>query len=409
MLIFGYDQFIDGEATTNGFKFVGKKSPINLGVFGYKRMESVRDRDLNLIPERLSPFHQHHYFGLRKHFNIEVKKVSEIKDRYYYVIDVFPNEFWTSMESRYPNNISGQAISDIKSGRAKILILFPLEPIRDNIDVSGLLNTWAANYSLPSRSIVVVSGNYSFGNQINKDKCIVYIPYSMWEHMFCSMLTSRRKQMFVSAIENKISRKKVFLSYNRRARPHRCRLVYLLEKSGSINSGLVSLGNMDGPPHPEIPNDFYKKLPMPFDDTDLEINHAVELVEKDFLNSYVSLVSETEVGEGNIFPTEKIFKAIVGMHPFIVLAAPGFLEKLKGVGYKTFSKWFSEEYDLEKNLEKRIAMISYEIKKLTLKSDSELQQMLFSMLPLLKDNLNNFVKRTKEKTFQKELENELWR
>ena len=408
MLIFGYDEFIDGEPTTNGFKFTGTKSPVNLGLFGYRTKNNIKDSEVSLISKVCSPFHPHHHHDMKKFFDIEVKKIDEIKDKYYYVIDVFPNEFWESLESRYPD-IGGRAISDIKNGRAKILVLFPLEPLREHTDISGLFNTWVANYNLPSRSIVVISGNHSFGNKIKKDKCITYIPYSMWEHLMSQLYSDNVKERLISAILNKTTRKKVFLSYNRMARPYRCRLVYLLQESGALNSGFVSLGNMQGAHDTRIPDDFYEKLPMTFDDTDLEINHASELIEKDFLDSYVSLVSETDTLAGNVFPTEKIFKAIMGIHPFIVLAAPGFLEMMKGLGYKTFSRWFNESYDAEPHLELRTRMIISEIKKLTIKPKSELQDMLVEMLPHLKHNLNNFLERTKSKEFQKELESELWR
>jgi hypothetical protein len=287
--------------------------------------------------------------------------------------------------------------------------LFPIEAIRSHIDISSILNTWAANYGLPQRSIVVTSGNYSFGTQIKKDKCIVYIPFSMWGHITSRRYSDQVRERLTDNIKNKIPRQKVFLNYNRKARADRCRLVYHLKESDVLNFGLVSLGNTFDVLHPDIPNDFYKCIPMTFDDTDLEINHAGRFTEKDFSNSYVSLVSETYVDPGNVFPTEKIFKAVLGMHPFIILGSPGFLLKLKEMGYKTFSRWFDEKYDTEMELEERTKMIVTEIKKLTLMSKPELDDMMLEMLPYLHHNILNFVKRSKEKTFQEELEKELWR
>ena len=82
---------------------------------------------------------------------------------------------------------------------------------------------------------------------------------------------------------------------------------------------------------------------------------------------------------------------------------------MKGFGYKTFSEWFDESYDLEMNLEKRIEMIINQIKLLSQKSKSELNDMLVEMLPILEHNLNTFLRRTEEKTFQEQLEGELWK
>jgi len=256
---------------------------------------------------------------------------------------------------------------------------------------------------------VAVSGNYSYGDQIKRDKCIVHIAYATFESHSLYWSSESMVKQFKDAIKSREDREKVFLNYNRRARPSRCRLVYNLQSSGVIKDGFVSMGYPADSRHPKVPDSFYAGLPMPFDDTDLAINQASSFVERDFLNSYVSLVSETSVNPDEIFPTEKIFKPIVALHPFIVLASPRFLEKMREFGYKTFSKWFDESYDLEEDLEKRTNMIVSEIKKLTLMPRSELKEMLVNMLPTLNHNLQTLRKRTKEKTFQEQLEAELWK
>jgi hypothetical protein len=336
-------------------------------------------------------------------------KVGHIKEKYYYVIDVYPHDYWGDVESRYPE-ISGQAVTDIREGRAKILVLFPNEGLRDHNDASAVLNTWAANYKLPHRSIVLVSGNYAYGENIKRDKCIVYIPYSVWEHAFTAMYNKKSSKKLLGLIENRADREKVFLSYNRRARYPRCKLVYQLQQRGLFDRGFVSLGKFtDYESRTKLPPEFLDTLPITFDDTDLEINHAHEIVIKDFMNSFVSLISETSIDPGEIFPTEKIFKSIVGLHPFILFGSPGFLEHLKCCGYKTFSKWFDESYDKEKDLENRIFKVVSEVEKVCSKSDEELKDMLVDMAPTLQHNLNTYLKRTSEKTFQRQLEEELWK
>jgi len=409
-LIFGYDELQgNGNPITNAFEFKNNISPINLGYAGYRTDATVRDNELNLVKNKFSTCHRTHSHQLSHFFDIKIKKVDQIKEKYYYVIDVFTHDFWKHSDAKHPTNISKQAITDIRSGKAKILVLFPKECLRNHDDISGLLNTWVANYNLPHKSIVLVSGNYSYGDSIEKDKCISYIPFSMWENEFKNMYNIEATQEFNDAIINKKSREKVYLNYNRRARYARCKLVYDLKAKNVFKHGFVSLGKHAGEDNRNIPIDFFNELPITFDDTDLEINHAVELVKKDFLDSYVSLVSETSVEVNEIFQTEKIFKPIVTLHPFIVLASPGFLKQMKKFRYKTFSKWFDESYDLEIDLDTRIGMIVKEIKKLVLKSDLELQNMLLDMLPTLRYNLNTFLRRTKQRTFQKQLEVELWK
>lgn len=408
MLIFGYDEFIDGHPTTNGFRFKDNTSPINLGFAGYKTDENIKDSELCSAKSKFSCHHRHHYSELIQHFDISIEKVSEIKDKYYYIIDVFPYDFWMDEDAKNVS-ISEQAVNDIRSKKAKILVLFPNEGLYAHNDASSVLNSWILKYKLPHGSIVLVSGNYIYGENI-RDSYIKYIPFSVWEHSIKEFCTKELEYECTKTIEEKRNREKVFLNYNRRARYPRCKLVYELGEHGVIDDGYVSLGsNFDYSSKASLPIEFLNSLPLKFDDTDLEINHAHELIAKDFLNSYVSLVSETVVNNGNVFPSEKIFKPIIALHPFIVYSSPGFLIQMKEFGYKTFSMWFDESYDNEQDLHTRIEMIIAEIKKLTMKSSDELNNMLVDMLPTLKHNLNTYIKRTSSKEFQEQLEVELWK
>ena len=76
-----------------------------------------------------------------------------------------------------------------------------------------------------------------------------------------------------------------------------------------------------------------------------------------YLDAWIELVSET-FGENVYFETEKTFKPIVTKTPFIIQAAPGYLEYLKTKGFKTFNSLINENYDKEQNLEKRTKIIA---------------------------------------------------
>lgn len=416
-LIFGYDKFQeDGKAIPNAFEadIKNNASPINLGWAGYKypNPSNITDYDFVNKQRDFPLMFQTHSIRLSKWFDIQVKDVEEIKEKYYYVIDVYPHSFWEKKEARYPK-ISGQAISDIKNGKSKILILFPneaLDPSRH--DVPLILNTWAANYNLPLGSIIVSSGNYSYGHYLKKEKCIKYIPFTIWEYNTKHRCTPKKIEIFEKFIINKRKRSKVYLCYNRRTRLHRFDLVYKLKERKIIEKGFVSLGNdlcFSIKKRPNIPTDFLKSLPITFDETDLSVNQASSFVTKDFINSYVSVITETWTDHDRIFPSEKIFKPIIALHPFLVIASPGFLKQMEDLGYKTFSEWFDQSYDEEQNLDLRIEKIFAEIKRLCSLSEEQLQNMLIEMLPTLKHNVNNFLERTSNKMFQKQLEEELWK
>lgn len=416
-LIFGYEKFQEhGDPMPNAFEADIKNniSPINLGWAGYKYPNLGKIRDFELVnnQKKFELYFTTHYIQFSEWFDIQAKKVEEIKEKYYYVIDVFPHSFWESRESRYPK-INSQAINDIKNGKSKILVMFcneSLEPIRH--DASSILNTWVANYNLPPNSIVLVSGNFSYEHYIKRDNCIKYIPFSIWEHNIRHYPTPKTTKIFEKFIVKKRKRPKVYLCYNRRAKKQRVDLVYKLKLLNILEKGYVSLGNdfeFNIETHPNIPMDFFNSLPMTFDNTDLSVNQANTLIDKDFINSYISIVTETWTTPDRIFPTEKIFKPIMALHPFLVLATPGFLKQMESFGYKTFSQWFDQSYDTEMDLNLRIEKIVKEVTKLCSLSDEQLQNMLVEMLPTLKHNVNNFIERTTNKTFQKQLEEELWK
>jgi hypothetical protein len=62
--------------------------------------------------------------------------------------------------------------------------------------------------------------------------------------------------------------------------------------------------------------------------------------------------------------TEKTYKAIACKRPFIEFSTPYILEDLRKLGFKTFSPWIKEGYDLEIDNHKRLNMIVAEIERI---------------------------------------------
>ena len=79
-----------------------------------------------------------------------------------------------------------------------------------------------------------------------------------------------------------------------------------------------------------------------------------------------SVVVETRIDE--IFITEKILKPLAFGHPFIAWSAPGTLERLRRLGFETFNNCIDENYDLEEDDDKRLAMIIEEVTRLNSES-----------------------------------------
>jgi hypothetical protein len=106
-----------------------------------------------------------------------------------------------------------------------------------------------------------------------------------------------------------------------------------------------------------------------------------------YLNSLISIVSETLFYEESGYLSEKIWKPIVHGHPFILIGPANSLKFLKNeFGFKTFHPLIDERYDSEENPTKRLQMIFDEITRLNSYSIDELKQMVTKMLPSILHN-----------------------
>jgi hypothetical protein len=109
-----------------------------------------------------------------------------------------------------------------------------------------------------------------------------------------------------------------------------------------------------------------------------------------FRSAMWHLVTETVFYDSKLHLTEKIFKPIVARRPFILVGAPGNLQYLKDYGFKTFSKYIDESYDLETDPDIRLAKITTEIEKLCDLPRAELEDMFDDMQDILEFNFNWF-------------------
>ena len=83
-----------------------------------------------------------------------------------------------------------------------------------------------------------------------------------------------------------------------------------------------------------------------------------------YLNSYFSIITESHFRETDKFIiSEKISKALVGMHPFFLYAQPYTLNYLHERGFETFGDVIDESYDEEIDDEKRFEMVTQEVIK----------------------------------------------
>lgn len=118
--------------------------------------------------------------------------------------------------------------------------------------------------------------------------------------------------------------------------------------------------------------DEYTKRPI----DDLSIKYS------DF---FIDLVSETYYTGLTFFPTEKTFRPIIMLTPFITFGPVGFLSNLQRCGFKTFNEYWDESYDTLSGKD-RIIAIRKLLDQLMTKSNIELKTMYEDMQPILQHN-----------------------
>lgn len=207
-------------------------------------------------------------------------------------------------------------------------------------------------------------------------------------------------------------RKKNYIALNRMPRPHRLKLVEKLLEHDLIDKGYVSLGKESGwetrtmpilkQSKDEFPN-LYKnldKFPMDINIATTRENPAdIWLQDVEFFDeSYFSVVTETvyftgpqnsmlgDSSSSTIFPSEKTYKPIAMLQPFILVTTPGFLSALRKCGYKTFHPYIDETYDTIEDDNERMDAIVKEIARLCSFTDDQWREWMQNIKPIVEYN-----------------------
>jgi hypothetical protein len=113
----------------------------------------------------------------------------------------------------------------------------------------------------------------------------------------------------------------------------------------NVDEGIYSLLEKD-PQTGATPTEIYpKNIVQPHSFDKHENSSAwIEVLKPTPINtSFLHIVNETVVDKQHL--TEKIFKPIVLKQPFVLMGGQGTLQYLRDYGFKTFKKWFDEDYD----------------------------------------------------------------
>lgn len=118
---------------------------------------------------------------------------------------------------------------------------------------------------------------------------------------------------------------------------------------------------------------------------------------------FIDIVYETFYSGETFYPTEKMARPLFTKTPFIVFGPANFLKNLRKLGFKTFNKFWSEEYD-DFSGARRVLAIKKVIDNLSKLNLNQLNELYNSMTDILENNyrvykdstLDSFIDRLKK-------------
>jgi hypothetical protein len=272
-------------------------------------------------------------------------------------------------------------IDDLRNRRAMLLIDQSLEGYQTSW-LWDYFHVECENYKINPNSIIYVTGNLmaeqQYKNFVIEKKLtqkINIIPYTHFEHDVKFMAESMNLNLTVDDhLKHKKENVNDLKTYNcmmKRLRAHRCWWYTYLYKNDLLDDGLVSMNPFsrkhtcfDGrflthdivrQSNRLLPLEIYNKSNI----EQLDNFYIRRIVPEVHLDTWVSVVSEASFSDEDltIFLSEKLFKPIACMHPFIVVGNRGSLSRLRNMGYKTFDGYIDESYDDLPTLERFDAIV----------------------------------------------------
>ena len=250
------------------------------------------------------------------------------------------------------------------------------------------LHMLASRLRVPEQTIVYVTSNLlaerkyeSWALAIDADRRVKIISDNWFAPDTYRDLRNRNRTFDSNNIE------RTFLCFNRHFNGFREHFVRDLMNDGLVNKGYVSLcaatpaeeqsladpetyhgwlaSEDDRERYARESKKFLETLPLTVDVDNFAYNHVKTINVEFYDKTLLSLITETWVHEDTIFITEKTYKAMHLLHPFIILGNPGVLAEIRKYGFRTFSPLINEEYDEEPVLEKRKNLIIRQLHRLT--------------------------------------------
>jgi|TARA_B110000858_G_C17804405_1_gene477106 hypothetical protein len=358
----------------------------------------------------------------------------ENKQEFVYLIHVLDDTLFKQPVFK----LNPKVVEQVVNKKAKVLIFFPAEGYINHIPPLLWLNEFSDLNNLNRKTLIFTHANLTLDKAIAeavnqnipikfKNLPVNYFEYNPWFIM--SPHHASNRQALLPFLDEYIqeNRKKKFRKHfnvlNRRPHLHRIytyseiKSVPILDKNCEISLGTEKI--FDREPvveHFKTTATKYKEyegnyqyikrhnfdLPVELD-TNLLENRAGEFNRDFYKNTFCSLTVETAVNINQLFLSEKTFKPIFNLQPFLLYGNQYSLHHLQELGYKTFSDYWDESYDHIGDYHVRLKKISSIMQDICTWSDDKLYKITQELEPILIHNFNNFMYNTRFYEYTKQI------
>jgi hypothetical protein len=357
--------------------------------------------------------------------NLQAVSSNYPTDHYIVSTAVFYSPHDWAKESNSPFELLNPVyLEDLKNGRALFLI---------DQSVEGYQTEWlwewfhkkCNDYGIDPQAIMYLTGNqlceqqysqwhFIHANTLPKMKVLASTALNLYIYQ-----TYQREHLDIS-FDNILTYKKQNLKNislydctNLRPRPQRVLNFLHLTQHNLVTDGKISIGDKNE--WPTISSQELKQYNLSADVIDkavtpLVINHnkkddnqyhvyITRILADVYKDTWVSLITESSYfkNEHSIFISEKTFKPIACMQPFIIVGSKHSLKYLRKLGYKTFSGFIDESYD-DCDDEDRFAAIMQSLEKI--KQIEDKLSWYTSMREILEHNHKLFLSIGTEKSIE---------
>jgi hypothetical protein len=311
------------------------------------------------------------------------------------------------------NQVAAEVLHRVRNKTAYFLVTLFYEGYMDD-EFLNHLSDYFTSKGLPLTQIVYMTNCYN-GQEVYEDYCKRNhkLPEMQMEYFPVFRIDKCNvRQAITESVISKYRpgpRKKTFLCFNRRYNDHRLMLYLAVVQHGLIDQCYYSMDKTQ----PEANRSFIenckyllsrfsdmglisddvlaadKLLPLVLDNPNFSrypMEHSVDPVKHLYDTSLINIVTETYFFNKIIHITEKTYKPIAFMQPFILVAAAGSLQHLKDMGFKTFSNFWDESYDQELDDKQRFRKITALIQSISDWTEEEKTQFTFKVKDIVDYN-----------------------